>query len=136
MAYRDSASPRDHQPAKKRETWRKEPSVGGSSIDRLSPREREIVRLVARGLANKEIARALDPPCAEETVKTHLREIFAKLDVVNRAQLGAHAAECNGQACAAAASYVTYGNLLWATVPSGGTSGSCTEQAFPVANYC
>jgi len=56
------------------------------SIERLSPRERAIVELVAQGRANKQIAAALDPPCKEETVKAHLRNIYAKLGVANRAE--------------------------------------------------
>lgn len=35
--------------------------------------ERDILRLVARGLATKQIARELDPPRAEGTAKTHLK---------------------------------------------------------------
>ncbi len=51
----------------------------------LSPREREIVRLVARGFPNKAIALALDiSPC---TVATHLRRIFTKLGVNSRAEM-------------------------------------------------
>jgi DNA-binding CsgD family transcriptional regulator len=51
----------------------------------LSPREREIVRLVARGLPNKSIAQALD--ISLWTVATHLRRIFAKLSVGTRAEM-------------------------------------------------
>ena len=54
-------------------------------LDKLSLREREILRLVAKGLANKEIAVALEPVCSAETVKTHLKDIYRKLDVRNRA---------------------------------------------------
>jgi LuxR family transcriptional regulator, maltose regulon positive regulatory protein len=57
-----------------------------SAEQKLSPRGCEILRLVAQGLANKEVARALRPPCAEETVKSHLRVIYARLGVRNRAQ--------------------------------------------------
>lgn len=43
----------------------------------LSPREREVALLVARGLANKEIARELG--LSEGTVKQHVHSIFLKL---------------------------------------------------------
>ncbi|MFC0528932.1 response regulator [Phytohabitans kaempferiae] len=48
----------------------------------LSPREVEVLRLVARGLSNVEIGRALH--IAEATVKTHLLRAFAKLGVSDR----------------------------------------------------
>jgi len=51
----------------------------------LSPREREVVRLVAAGLSNKEVARKLS--LAEGTVKLHLHKIFQKLGAKNRYSL-------------------------------------------------
>jgi DNA-binding CsgD family transcriptional regulator len=56
----------------------------------LSPREQEIVRLVAEGHANKIIAAELD--ISAWTVGTHLRRIFAKLGVGSRAAMVARAA--------------------------------------------
>jgi DNA-binding NarL/FixJ family response regulator len=50
----------------------------------LSGREVEILRLVARGRSNREIASALD--IAEGTVKSRLRRIFLKLDVAERSE--------------------------------------------------
>lgn len=50
--------------------------------DNLSEREVSVLRLVAEGKANKEIAHALS--LAEETVKAHLKNVFAKLDVSDR----------------------------------------------------
>lgn len=50
--------------------------------DSLSEREVSVLRLVAVGKANKEIAHALS--LSEETVKAHLKNIFAKLDVADR----------------------------------------------------
>jgi LuxR family maltose regulon positive regulatory protein len=51
----------------------------------LSNRERDVVRLVANGLSNKAIADTLF--ISEETVKTHLRRIFEKLDASSRTQV-------------------------------------------------
>lgn len=51
----------------------------------LTPRETEIVRLVVRGLTNKEIALALD--ISHWTVATHLRRIYDKTRVKRRAAL-------------------------------------------------
>jgi LuxR family maltose regulon positive regulatory protein len=50
----------------------------------LSPRERDILQLLVRGQTNKAIARALN--VAPETIKTHIKRIFQKLNVTNRAQ--------------------------------------------------
>ena len=51
----------------------------------LSPREQEIVRLVAEGLPNKCISTVLE--ISSWTVATHLRRIFAKLGVSSRAAM-------------------------------------------------
>ena len=51
----------------------------------LSPREREIARMVAKGYPNKVIARVLE--ISSWTVSTHLRRIFAKLGVSSRAAM-------------------------------------------------
>jgi DNA-binding NarL/FixJ family response regulator len=50
----------------------------------LSERELEVIQLVARGLSNKEVARAIGR--TDETVKIHLKNIFAKLDVADRTE--------------------------------------------------
>lgn len=57
----------------------------------LSPREVEILAAVARGLSNREIARAL--VISEATVKTHLVHVFTKLDVDSRTAAVARARE-------------------------------------------
>ena len=60
------------------------PRLGHSRIQ-LSPREHEIVRMVAKGHPNKVIADVLNISCW--TVCTHLRRIFAKLGVGSRAAM-------------------------------------------------
>lgn len=59
-----------------------DPSI--ASTPRLSPRETEVLRLVADGLENKQIARQLD--ISETTVKTHLRSSFERLNVASRSE--------------------------------------------------
>ena len=56
----------------------------------LTPRERDIMRLVALGLRNAEVARKLF--ISDETVKTHLTNIFRKLDLRDRVELTLYAA--------------------------------------------
>jgi DNA-binding NarL/FixJ family response regulator len=55
----------------------------------ITPREREILALIAQGRANKEIAAELGN--AEDTVKRHISNILEKLDVSDRAQATAEA---------------------------------------------
>src|SRR5919201_471382 len=57
----------------------------------LTARELEVLRLVARGKSNREIAAALI--ISEHTVARHLQNIFRKLDVPSRAAAGAFAFE-------------------------------------------
>ena len=54
------------------------------STETLTARETEVLRRVALGLSNKEIAAAL--AVGEETVKTHVTHVLSKLNVENRAQ--------------------------------------------------
>ncbi|AMA59392.1 response regulator transcription factor [Bradyrhizobium sp. CCGE-LA001] len=54
-------------------------------LELLTPRERQIVRLVSEGMSNKEIARTLD--LSHGTVKVHLYNIFQKLEITNRTVL-------------------------------------------------
>ncbi|MFC7623221.1 response regulator [Microlunatus sp. GCM10028923] len=53
-------------------------------VDRLSPREREILRLIAEGLSNAEIGNRLY--LSSSTVKDHVSAVLNKLDVNNRVQ--------------------------------------------------
>ena len=57
----------------------------------LSPREGEVLQLVAQGATNKQIADSLF--ISENTVKTHLRNIMEKLHLANRSQAAAYAVE-------------------------------------------
>jgi LuxR family maltose regulon positive regulatory protein len=50
----------------------------------LTPKEREVLELLARNLSNKEIARAMQ--IGEETIKWHLKNLFNKLDAGTRKQ--------------------------------------------------
>jgi DNA-binding NarL/FixJ family response regulator len=60
------------------------PSERPAALDELTPRELEVLRLIARGLPNRGIARKL--VLGDATVKTHVARIFAKLDLHDRAQ--------------------------------------------------
>jgi two-component system, NarL family, response regulator LiaR len=59
------------------------------SPEALTPRETEILKLLARGKANKQIARALF--VEEKTVKTHVSSILRKLGAKSRTQAALHA---------------------------------------------
>jgi DNA-binding NarL/FixJ family response regulator len=58
--------------------------AGRISTPDVSEREREVLQLMARGKANKEIAAALG--ISEETVKRHASNLFVKMGVADRAQ--------------------------------------------------
>ena len=53
-------------------------------LDRLTPREREVLILIGRGFPNKLIARELG--LSEKTVKAHVGRVLAKLEVTDRTQ--------------------------------------------------
>ncbi len=73
-----SISPDENQP------------TADDTIGEVSPREHEVLQLVAQGSTNREIAQALF--ISENTVKTHLRSIMEKLHLANRSQAAAYAA--------------------------------------------
>lgn len=60
------------------------PSPAATLLDSLSPRERDILRGIARGASNKEIGAELG--IAETTVKIHVQHVLRKLDVSTRVQ--------------------------------------------------
>ena len=68
------------------EDFCRRPPPGGPppAVAELTQRELEVLRLVARGLSNAEIAREL--VVGDATVKTHVARIFSKLDLHDRAQ--------------------------------------------------
>ncbi|HEX5313172.1 response regulator [Aquabacterium sp.] len=67
-----------------------EPEVqGDAALSRLSPREHDILREIARGASNKEIARTLS--IAETTVKIHVQHILRKLNLTSRVQAAVYA---------------------------------------------
>ena len=67
----------------------------GRAVEALTDREREVIRLIAKGQSNQAIARAL--VISEKTVKTHVSNILGKLSLEDRTQLAIYALQ-NGLA--------------------------------------
>jgi DNA-binding NarL/FixJ family response regulator len=63
-------------------------------LERLTPREREVLGLIGRGFANKRIARELG--LSEKTVKAHVGHVLSKLGVADRTQAALVAARAGG----------------------------------------
>jgi len=73
------------------QTGRTGPEVS-TGLAALTPREREVLALVARGLSNNDIAAEL--VISEHTAKTHVKRVTTKLGARDRAQLVVIAYEC------------------------------------------
>lgn len=67
------------------------PAEPASEIDRLTPREKEILECLARGESNKVIARSLE--LSESTVKIHVQNVLKKLNLSSRVQAAVFAVE-------------------------------------------
>ena len=65
--------------------------AGGDELDQLTPRERQVLRMIARGYSYKEIAREL--VIATKTVESHVSAVLRKLQLSNRHQLTSWANE-------------------------------------------
>jgi LuxR family maltose regulon positive regulatory protein len=70
-------------------TTEKAPTLKEHTGSPLTPKEHDVLALIASGQSNKEIARSLN--VAPETIKTHLKNIFFKLSVDRRIQAVAKA---------------------------------------------
>jgi DNA-binding NarL/FixJ family response regulator len=68
-----------------------ETAVAGDELDRLSAREQEVMRLIARGYAYKEVAAELF--ISVKTVETHVSAVLRKLQLSSRHELTAWASE-------------------------------------------
>ena len=62
--------------------WRDYPRPADDPVEQLTEREMDVLRLIAKGKSNKEIADTLI--ISEKTVKTHVSNIFSKLGVASR----------------------------------------------------
>ena len=67
------------------------PQSHGQASDKLTQREREVAKLIARGLSNRQIGESL--VITERTVAAHIEHILNKLGFVSRTQIGVWAAE-------------------------------------------
>jgi Response regulator containing a CheY-like receiver domain and an HTH DNA-binding domain len=57
---------------------------GSSAGDAITARERDVLSMIGQGYSNKRIARTLE--ISPETVKSHVKHIFSKLDVTARSE--------------------------------------------------
>jgi DNA-binding NarL/FixJ family response regulator len=71
--------------------WRSGGAPPRGGLGALTPREREVLDQLARGLSNREIARQLH--VSEKTVKTHVSSVLAKLGVQDRTQAALYAVQ-------------------------------------------
>jgi two-component system, NarL family, response regulator LiaR len=74
-----------------RRLLREERSAPQRLVEELTPREMDVLRLLAQGLINKEIAQELG--IGDKTVKTHVSNILGKLGVLSRTQAAVYAVQ-------------------------------------------
>ena len=88
-AFEDAGAlgPRDGAREELRAAGESAPRRGGRPLDRLTPQELQVARLVARGASNRDAAAALY--LSPRTVEYHLHKVFRKLGVHARAELAA-----------------------------------------------
>ncbi|HGN0826176.1 TPA: two-component system response regulator NarL [Proteus mirabilis] len=67
------------------QSLREDRSESERDIDQLTPRERDILKLIAQGLSNKMIARKLD--ITESTVKVHVKHLLKKMKLKSRVEV-------------------------------------------------
>ncbi|MCS7337585.1 MAG: response regulator transcription factor [Verrucomicrobiae bacterium] len=77
-------APMSREVARKVISYFQEPVKAAAEVEDLSPREREILELLAHGFANKEIAARLG--VSDGTIRWHLRHIYHKLHVRSRTE--------------------------------------------------
>ena len=90
-AFQSQGAPSAASPAPAPEVAEASGSAASGSGTPLSPREEEVLREIARGMSNKEIARVLD--IAETTVKIHVQHILRKLGLTSRVQAAVYASD-------------------------------------------
>lgn len=69
----------------------KDAAPGEDDKEKLSPREKDIISLLAKGVSNKEMAHTLN--VAESTIKIHVQNILKKLHLTSRVQAAVYAVE-------------------------------------------
>lgn len=84
VGLRLSRDPEAAAPAATHEAANTDTTTAAVDAPMLSARERQILELLAEGLSNKQLARALS--VSENTVKTHLGNLYAKLGVGRRTE--------------------------------------------------
>jgi DNA-binding NarL/FixJ family response regulator len=84
-AIRTAASKGDAWTEEQINTFTGAPELPAKMNVHLTPREREVIRQLAYGLSNKEIAKALE--VSFETIKEHIQHILRKLDFKDRTQI-------------------------------------------------
>lgn len=81
---REGGAPMSREIARKVIASYQNPVIASAEVGELSPREREILELLAQGFANKEIARRVG--VNDGTVRWHLRHVYEKLHVRSRTE--------------------------------------------------